>query len=301
MEARARVSREALERLTLYFSGDETRPGVLARAALGRPAPADTALACDLIRRLGSELRPDGSLGGAALPTIWRAHELLDLGAPASTAPLRAALDWVLRLQGQPGAYGEGCDRERHARHLCEHFLGGFLAPAPPAERLAPITLPNGKLYRAEPAARFAISCLAVRALLRGGEHDRPSIRRHLDSLVSLSEQWSAWGGYYAPDLIVAVLHALAESGAERRDAVVRLSALAAASQAEDGGWPNTDFFNALEALTAAGTEPALAAVRRALPQLLERQRPDGTFGPMAQKERALIGMRALLWAVRGL
>ena len=300
MEARPRVSRESLDRLLLYFSGDETRTGVLARAALGRTAPADAALARDLAGRLGRELRPDGSLGGAALPTIWRAHELLDLGAHPSTEPLRTTLGWVLQLQGRPGAYGEGCDRERHARHLCEHFLGGFLAPAPPGERLAPITLPNGKLYRAEPAARFAISCLAVRALVRGGEHDRPSLRRHLDSLVSLSEQWSAWGGYYAPDLIVAVLHALADAGHERQEAVARLSALAAASQAKDGGWPNTDFFNALEALTAAGTEPALAAVRRAVPQLVERQRPDGTFGPMAQKERALIGLRALLWAEGG-
>ena len=63
---------------------------------------------------------------------------------------------------------------------------------------------------------------------------------------------------------------------------------------------PIPEVESAIEALTAAGTEPAWAAVRRAVPALLGRQRPDGTFGPMAQQERALIGLRALLWAERG-
>jgi hypothetical protein len=39
--------------------------------------------------------------------------------------------------------------------------------------------------------------------------------------------------------------------------------------------------------------------VRRALPALEERQRADGSFGSTAQQERALIGLRALLWAGR--
>ena len=295
------MTRGPIDQLARYFSSDESRPGLLARAALGQPAPGDPDLTGRLAGRMGEEQRPDGSVGGAALPTIWLVHELLDLAPSTDSEALRRAVQWVLQLQGRPGAYGEGCDRERHTRHLCQHYLGGFFAPAPPGERLAPITLPNGKLYRAEPAARFAISCLALRGVLRAGEGERTSLRRHLDSLTSLTEQWSSWGGYYAPDLILAAMHALAAAGEQRREAVGRLSGLAAASQADDGTWANTDFFHALEALTAAGSEDALTAVRRAVPALLGRQRPDGTFGPMAQKERALIGLRALLWAERGL
>jgi hypothetical protein len=39
--------------------------------------------------------------------------------------------------------------------------------------------------------------------------------------------------------------------------------------------------------------------VRRAATALMALQRTDGTFGTMAQQERALVGLRALLWASR--
>ncbi len=286
-----------IERLALYFSGEQTRQGILARAALGRAAPGDPELARRLAHGAGDELRPDGSLRGAALPTIWRASELLDLGAPPAGEPLRRALQWILQLQGKPGAYGEGCDRERHSRRLCEHYLEGFFAPASPTERLTPITLPNGKVYRAEPAARFALSCLALRVLLRGGLGDRPGVRRHVHNLASLAERWSAWDATFPPDLMAATMQALAAAGIERRELIARLASLAAANQSPDGGWPAVDFFNALEALLAAETEEARGALRRAVPALIARQRPDGTFGSMAQQERALLGLRALLRA----
>jgi hypothetical protein len=87
-------------------------------------------------------------------------------------------LGWLLDRQGRPGAYGEGCDKTRHAQRICQHCLGGFFSPAPAEQRLTPITLPNGKVFRAEPAAR-----------------------------------WSDWTGFFAPDVIVAGLRALALGG----------------------------------------------------------------------------------------
>ncbi len=162
------------------------------------------------------------------------------------------------------------------------------------------MTLPNGKLYRAEPAARFALSCLALRAALRAGHDDRSGVRRHIASLVCLAEQWTTWSGYFTPDLIVAALHALALAGEDKRPVVERLTTLVATHQGADGGWPNADLFQILEALCAAGTPEALAAVRRAMPALADRQRPDGTFGSTAQQERALIALRAFQWAETG-
>ena len=121
-----------------------------------------------------------------------------------------------------------------------------------------------------------------------------------MTSLVCLAEQWTTWSGYFAPDLIVAALHALVLAGEDKRPVVQRLTSLVAAHQGEDGGWPNADLFHVLEALCAVGTPAALAAVRRAVPALAERQRPDGTFGFTAQQERALIALRAFQWAEAG-
>jgi hypothetical protein len=289
----------AIERLAFFFSTDRTRQGLLAREALGRAAEADAALGERLRDELASGLRPDGTVAGGAVPTIWRVHELLDLGERGDSPTIALLLTWLFGLQDRPGSFHDGCDRARHARRLCQHFLTGFFAPAPPAQRLAPVTLPTGKVFRVEPAARFAISCLALRAALRAGCGGRPSVKRHIHSLARISEQWTEWNGYFSPDAIAAGLHALALAGPEHRGIVDRLVGVVTRNQGIEGDWVNADLFQVLDALLAAGTLAAQVAVRRAATALSARQRPDGTFGTVAQEERALIGLRALLWASR--
>jgi hypothetical protein len=290
------VSLGPIERLALYFGSLRSRQGLLARAALGAPARSDAALARELAMEMTAELRPDDTIGGAAVPTIWRAHELMDLGSRAGDQGVARSIKWIMERQDGPGAYGEGCDKTRHAHRVCEHWIGGFFAPASAERRLAPITLPNGKVFRAEPAARFAISALGLRAVLRAGLGDRPGVIRHLESLRVLAEQWTEWTGFFAPDVIVAGVHALALGGEEYRPTVETVVATIASHQRVDGLWPNADLFHTLEALLATGLPEAQAAVRQAAPALAERQRADGTFGAMAQQERSLIGLRALLW-----
>lgn len=291
------MSPTPLERLALYFGALRTRQALLARVDLGLADAGDAALSAQLAHDLAAELRADGSVGGAAMPTIWRAHELLDLGRGPGDPALSHVLGWVLQRQDAPGAYGEGCDKTRHTQRICEHYVRGFFSPAAASERLAPITLPNGKAFRAEPAARFAISCLALRAVLRAGMGERPAIARHLESLRSLAERWTDWTGLFAPDVIVAGLHALALGGPSFRPAVERLVHLVATQQRVDGQWDAADLFQAIEALLATGLPAARAVVRRAIPALEERQRVDGSFGATAQQERALIGLRAIRWA----
>jgi hypothetical protein len=157
--------------------------------------------------------------------------------------------------------------------------------------------LPNGKVFRAEVAARFAVSCFALRAALRGRLEQRPGVEQHLTSLIQLQDQWDDWNGYFAPDAIVAGIHALAFAPGAHRKLLPRLAATLAAKQAEDGTWINADLFHTIETLLALGTPEAHAAVRRATPALLARQRIDGSFGSTAQQERALIALRALIWA----
>ena len=291
------MSPTALERLTLYFGLMPTRQGILARAELGTPGAGDAALVQELAADMSAELRPDGTIMGGAVPTIWRAHELLDLGRGAADPTLATLLAWLMGRQGLPGAYGEGCDKARHAQRVCDHWVRGFFSPAPTEVRMAPITLPNGKAFRVESAARFAISCLGLRAAFRAGLGDHPGTQQHLESLRLLAEQWTSWNGSIVPDMMVAGLHALALSGPTAQADVERLVTMIAAQQAPDGLWPNADLFATLEALHATGLEAARTAVGRALPALAERQRADGTFGAMAQQERALIALRAFRWA----
>jgi len=293
------MSAEAIQRLALYFATEPSRQGYLARQALGRPLPGDAQLANRLRQELAAGVRADGTVSGGAVPTIWRAHELLDLGQPDDSTAITRTLAWMLDQQDRPGAFQDGCDRIRPARRLCQHYIAGFFSPGPPTLRLAPVTLPTGKVFRVDAAARFAISCLALRAALRLGGEDRPAIRHHLQSLTQISEQWTEWNGYFAPDLIVAGLHALAAAGERHRKVVRRIVDLITAHQGVEGGWPSADLFQVLEALQAADTPEAQIAVRRAATALVARQRADGTFGTSAQQERALIGLRALLWAAR--
>jgi hypothetical protein len=290
-------TRAGVDRLRLYFASATTRQGILARRALGDPAPEDDFLAQRLVEEMRAEARADGSIAGAVVPTIWRAHELLDLGCEPDQTGAVQVMGWVLELQSKPGAFSDGCTAPRHAHRACEHFISGFFSPAPPAHRLAPVMLPNGKVFRAESAARFAISCLALRAALRGRLEQRPAVVQHLVSLIQLQEQWEQWDAYFAADAIVAGIHALALASPSHRAVLPKLAAIVAANQVEDGTWPTADLFHTLEALNAVGTAEAHAAVRRAVPALLARQRIDGSFGPTAQQERALIGLRSLLWA----
>ncbi|CAN5852906.1 hypothetical protein BH24GEM1_BH24GEM1_04840 [soil metagenome] len=289
----------AIERVGVFFETVPTRQGLLARQALGRTRDTDPALAERLRDGLASEVRPDGTVAGGTVPTIWRVHELLDLGVREDASAVARPLAWLLGLQDRPGSFHDGCDRARHARRLCRHFLAGFFAPAPPAQRLAPVTLPTGKVFRVEPAARFAISCFALRAVLRTGRGGGPPVQRHLQSLARISEQWTEWNAYFAPDTIVAGLHALAAAGSEYQDVVRRLVGLVMSNQGVEGGWTHADLFQVLDALLAAGTLEAQVTVRRAATTLSASQRADGTFGTTAQQERALIGLRALLWASR--
>lgn len=291
------TTRDGIDRLSLYFKTTPTRQGVLARRSLDQPAADDGVLTRRLIDDIRAEARRDGGIAGAIVPAIWRAHELMDLGCGREEAAWVQVMGWVLELQEKPGAFSQGCNPTRHAYRVCQHFISGFFSPAPPEQRVAPVMLPNGKVFRAEPAARFAVSCLALRAALRGRLEGRAPVEQHMVSLIQLQQQWNDWNGYFAADVIVAGVHALAFVPPAHRGVLSPLASLLAGHQAGDGTWPGADLFHTLEALLALGTAEARAAVRRAVPALLARQREDGSFGSTAQQERALIALRALIWA----
>jgi hypothetical protein len=287
---------EAIEQLRLYFAPLKTRQGILGRQLLGQPAAEDDAVKRDLLQRMEADYRADGTFSGGVVGMVWRAHELLDLDA-ADEPQFARVMDWLLHLQGKAGSFSEGCTPARHSYTACEHFLSGFFSPAPPEQRIAPVMLPNGKVFRAEPAARFALSCLALRATLRAGLAERHAVDRHVVSLIHLQKSAPARTGYFAPDVIVAGIHALAYVTGPRRREMPQLASLMPTISEEPRD--TVDLFQWIETLLAIGTPEAQLLLRQLLPTLLSRQRADGSFGSTAQQERSLIALRALIWVER--
>jgi hypothetical protein len=282
---------EGITRLQDYFASASTRQGILARRLLGKPSADDSQLAKELTRRLTGEIRADGSVGGAFVSTAWAIVELNDLGGdPAAATRLS---DWLLARQDAPGRFGEGCTPPRHAGRTCEHFMKGFFAVAPATERVSPLTLPIGKVIRSEGTARFAGSCLALRAAILAGQGSQDGVRRHIESLA-VAATGPLPTDHYPMEFVVASLSTLAHARQEQ-NAIGAYRDLLLKRQKEDGTWSDLDSFMTLEALMTEGSEKALRAVRKAIPSLLAVQRRDGTFGALARQERALIGLEAML------
>ena len=285
------TARSAFDRLAEFLERRPSRHGWVARRGLGHSFPSDEVLRDQLVGRAQSQLWPDG--GGADTATVVAA--LADLNGLEGPAALRdKSLDWLLALVGRPGAFGEGCTAARHAHRVCEHFLGGFFAVAPPAQRAAPATMPNGKIYRIESQARFATSVWALEVAVEGGRSHDPSIQKHLDSFAHLVIEWDRWDEFLVPDLAFNAIGALSVAPERWRPVLESLVRIVAHHQSADGTWPRVDFFNALAGLARVEHPMTIPMLERALPGLLQRQRDDGSFGNVAPDERALIGFRVL-------
>jgi hypothetical protein len=256
--------RKAFERVASFFGDRPTRQALLARQAAGRPHPDDEKLAEILSNERRAASRADGSIGGSLLRTSWAALEMMDLGSDRLHGGLDRLLSWVL---GQ--------------------IEGGHPADPPP------VTLPTGITLTDPEHAAIAVRCLGLRALVRAHRGDRPGV-------ASLMNELAEAKGRQPPtlDLSAAVLGALALAPPEHRHHLDGLIARVARAQTAAGDWPDADLLHVLDALLVAGIRPARAVVAKAVPALLKRQRPDGTFDVPPHEERALIGMRAIQVAV---
>jgi hypothetical protein len=164
--------------------------------------------------------------------------------------------------------------------------MKGFFAVAPATERVSPLTVPTGKVIRSEGTARFAASCLALRAVILAGQDLKLGFGRHIESLA-VAATAPLPTDHYPMEFVVASLSTLAHVRQEE-SAVGAYRDLLLKRQKEDGTWSGLDSFMTLEALMAEGSEQALQAVRKAIPSLLASQRRDGTFGALARQERGV-------------
>lgn len=289
--------RTALERLREFFRERTTRAGLIARRVLGMPRKDDGLLADQLIAERRRRTRLNGSIDGSLVKTAWAAWELLELDCPPDHTAIVRTVGWVLDQQNKPGRFGEGCAPDRHERRLCRHFLSGFFSAGTADQDVAPLEFQSGVSITAEDDARFAASCFALRTVLRAREDRRAVVIEHLDSLMGLLEQPDTLDSERSPDLAFFALGAVALAPIRYRDGLERLVERILSDQDETGQWPGVSPFHACEMLLSVPTAPAREALRRTIPGLLDRQRPDGAFDPAGGEETALTGLRVLLLA----
>ena len=250
----------AFENAARFFGDRQSRQAVLARQLAGRTLPDDDKLGEILANERRAASRADGSVGGSLVATSRAALEMMDLGSDWLQGGLDRLLGWVLtQLEG-------------------DH-------PTDPP----PVTLPSGVVFTDPDHATLAARWLGLRALVRARRGDRPGVAKLMHELAEAK-------GRQPPtlDLSAAALGALALAPPEQRHHLDGLIARIARAQDGSGDWHEADLLHVLDALLVAGIRPARVVVVKAVPALLERQRPDGSFDAAANEERALIGMRAL-------
>ncbi|MFI5234117.1 MAG: hypothetical protein ACHQXA_00260 [Gemmatimonadales bacterium] len=288
----AAATDRALDGLARWFHSRLTRPGFLVRRTFGTPALDDAALAERLASALRAETRMDGSVRGEFVTTAWRAIELMDLDHGQDQSGTIRVIGYLLARQDEPGAYGETVARSEHRGRR----LGGFFSPADPRTSIAPLTLPTGAVIADEADARYAASCLGLRAALKARQEERPQIRRHAESLALLATDW---GSVPMPlPLACSTLHGLALAPAPMRAVIPGLIAQIGAAE-RHGSWVEADLFHVLQALLSVPDAAATELIGRSAPALLKLQRADEGFdgeGGIGE-ERGWIAMRALLRA----
>lgn len=247
-------------------------------------------------RAIVADQLPDGSWRGG-LGATARALLLLRLLGVEGDAVVGGGVAWLRRRRrGQP-TYVSGCDRERHARGLCEHFAGGLFAPTA-SDGDPPVCWFLSARLEDRPAM-LALSSMA-QAAEAVWELEGQDARLHaavLRRVVLDRPDLAAPSAVPVPAFLAAARCLLALPGDDA--AVWHALVTTLRSQRADGSWPDVDTFVVLDVLLEAARRgyggPSLdRAIGRAAELLAVTQQPGGGWGrdaPGAGLEAAAFGL----------
>jgi hypothetical protein len=288
----------AIERVGEYFADRTTRPAYVARQLLGSRRPDDDKLGHALVRERRAKQRSDGSVGGDLVATAFLVWELLDLDQPRESPAVQRAVKWMMARQDKDGAYMPPVKSRKAPPDPRFAAMGGFFAYRTSGRTVRRLELPNGSSVGSDAGARFLASCFALRSVLRAGQDTDTLVRRHVGSLLALPKLWDAWGGQWAPTLMIGALGAIAWSPEPFRNQLPILAEHVALNQKPDGSWRNLDIVHAVEALVDVPLPQSRESVALAAPRLAKMQIQNGSLGAgNAAEERTLIALRAWLIA----
>lgn len=289
---------KAIERVGAYFAERTNRPAYVARQLLQARRADDDRLAHAMVRERRGRQRSDGSVGGDLVATAWFVWELLDLDQLKDAPAVRRAVRWMLARQDKDGAFAPRQPGRRAPADPRYAAMGGFFAYRTSGRTIRRLALPNGATVTSDAGARFLASCFALRSVLRAGHDVDTLVRRHVGSLLALPRLWEAWGGQWAPTLMVGALGAIAWSPEPFRNQLPILAEHVALNQKPDGSWRNLDMVHAVEALVDVPLPQARESVALAAPRLAKLQAQNGSLGTgSVGEERTLVALKAWLVA----
>lgn len=262
------------------------------------------------VRRILAEQDDGGSWGGELLATAEALTALAEIREAASLREqdpgIGRGLDWLRARRGVPGAWSDGCTKDRHHAGTCHHFLGGFFSPGPPEVPQEVASLRSGARAAGDTEVRFVSSAVALDCLLRWVEPTRDA-RLHLEGLRRVVGLWpEAPPAELSTVSLLSAIHALLRSrDAEDHTAAERGLRVLAGRQRGDGSWVDTDPFQALQVFALAvlaGVDPERShrALWHGARLLIASQKGDGSWGGEEPVGRALIAWRTLRRVDRG-
>ena len=280
---------------------------MLARYEIGLATPDDAETRGALVEELESHQRPDGSWASDVGRTAEALLMLRSLrGYHGDRASVVKAHAFIRSRQGKAGRFGEWCGPAWHARHLCHHYVSGFYSPGPPETDFSAYKLANGMEFATEAEARFAISCVALRAMLLSRNLSRDDYL-HLSVIRKVAEM--AWRDEALPignGGVITGLIALAEAPRTEESAEAFRGVLARFTRAQraDGSWQGVEPFHTGEFLLCAiergYASPIVdAAIIRLALMLSISQQIDGGWGPDTGSVRMYWGWRILRHAAQ--
>lgn len=292
----------ALEAAQRWIEAQDAPEAVIAAHDAGRAVDPDSAKRW--VRRILADQDAGGSWGGGLLATAEALRTLAEIRAAASLGEqdpgIGRAIDWLRARRGVPGAWSDGCTKERHRAGTCHHFLGAFFSPAPPEVPQERVRLRSGAHASGDAEVRFVASACALDAILQWVEPSRDA-RLHLEGLRRVVGLWPD-----APptelstvSLLSAIKPLIRSTAEEDRRAAERGLRTLAGRQRGDGSWVDTDPFQALEVFSlseSAAVDPERS--RRALWHgarlLIAAQKSDGSWGGEEPVGRAFIAWKTL-------
>jgi len=255
-----------------YVSKLQSPIGVcLRREIFKKESKSDTALKKELFDKAVADQSEDGSWDRLFVLTANNLWNLTLLGYDAQNKSVKAGLEWLLSIQrhlyhGYPGFFNTN---NRKDSSLMRKTLYGEFGPG---------------------CTIFYQTTYAIHLFHIFGFDSNRHVQETINSYLQF---WRPnWCGSWCNLNVLRILieHPLSAESKQVEDGLRYF----ARRQTKTGAWKGYSFYHTFQALSKAQQETAVKQVRKALPSVIKRQNPDGSWGKKSQETETFLVLDAL-------